>query len=127
MRPELESIYQSAPVVGQVEPSMERRDVRHAVPPGERQVQAIGMEVEDVELLAHREEPMQLPQVQHFLLMLAMVEAHASLRAGHEAGGRDRVARGEQRHVVARAHERLGEEGDDAFRAFREKRVGDGP
>jgi len=103
--------------VGDVQATVLRRHVRHGELASHGEVQVTEVEVHHVELggtLMHALEEQHV--VRHFVDAV-LVEPEAPVRDGDETGARVRVARSEERHVVALADELLGQVRDDALRA----------
>ena len=102
------------PDVGQVEPTVQRRHVRHVLALSHRKVEVVAMEVHDVEVGAPAVNLLEHGEVGRDSVGAA-AEPKRARRGRDELRARGRVGAREERHVVSLCHQRLGEVSDDAL------------
>jgi hypothetical protein len=103
--------------IGQIEPAMQRRDMRNGLPSRHREVEVVDMEVNDIELPRHAAHALEQQDVMGELVDAVIVETQRPRRDGHERRVRDGIAAGKERHVVALPNELVGQIRDDPFGA----------
>ena len=97
--------------------AVQRRHMRHAEAPAERKVQVVDVIVKDVEVGRRPRDTLEHDEVPRDRIDRGPVPPQRLLGDGDEPARRGRVAARKQRDVVAGSNQRLGEVGDDAFRA----------
>ncbi len=95
--------------VRQIQAPVERRDVRDSGPAGERKVQVVDVEVNDVELGRPLKDFLEEQHVVRQRVHAGAIEAQGPRRARHQTRGGHGVSAGEERDVVALRHELLGQ------------------
>ena len=93
--------------------AMQRRDRRHVQAARERQMQRLGMKVNDVEFVGARGHAFELRDVMDERVRNLAVVPQRARAARHERGRSGRIGAREQRHLVAARDERLGQVVDD--------------
>ena len=103
--------------IGQVLAAMQGGDGAARDRPEQRELELIDMEVQDVEVVGALAHAIEHQHVIGDRIEDAGVEPQRLGHAGHEIGGRDRIAAGKQRDVMAERDELFGQVGDDPLGA----------
>ena len=106
-----------ATALGHVEPAVQRRHRAVDEVADQRIVQNVDVKVKDVEFVRHLAHRIQHHDVMRRRVLDAGIEPQGGVAERKKAGGRGRIAAGEQRHVVAEPHQFLGQIGDDPLGA----------
>src|SRR6188474_258259 len=96
---------------------MEGSDVGDAVPPTQREMEVVYVEVDEVEFGRALEDALQHDYLVGQVVNALFVEAQGGRAARHKPGFGDRVAAGEQGYVVSLVHKLFGKVRYDALRA----------
>ena len=103
--------------IGQILAAVQRGDGAARDRPEQRELELVDMEVQDVEVVGALAHAIEHQHVIGDRIDDAGVEPQRLGHAGHEIGRRDRIAAGEQRHVVAERDQLFGQVGDDPLGA----------